>query len=278
MTERYRKRGRTVRFESGHLIRIAEAGEAIEESGRFECRPLGEVPDVAEPDGDAVAAVAREIESLASHPLSIERLLVSEGIAQHEFAGRRWEEMTRRLHLAFTAGNLRALIDHGDFDLAHARRVAEFLGRAGARRDAPARLRLAPNVAAALLPELVGIAPMIQTVGGIDGKGQPVQEVRVSMPPWPNWYRPSYRVRPIRAPLDIRADLASTAMVEELPEAIAILAPVTGLELDVLCVDGRNVYPTTLRVTRVEAMAAQLTWFPYSAGVLAGVIVVLTSP
>jgi hypothetical protein len=268
MKEIYRKRGRTVRYESGRLVRIAEAGEAVEENGAFACRPLGEVPSVDEPDAGPVLKAAREIEALASHPLSIERLLVSYGLAEHEMDGRRWSESIRRIHVAMTSGRLRALVDRSDFDLGPVRLIAEALPRAGARRDPPARLRLAPHVTAALLPALVGTMPMIQCAAGHDGKGYPVEEARVALPPWPNWYRPSYRVRPVRAPLHLRAAAGEAAIDPRLPRAIALLAPVTGPSIDVLCVDGPAVYPTTFRAGRIEAVSGELTWFPYGAGAL----------
>ncbi len=38
----YRKWGRTIRWENGTIVRVDEAGQAIEESGEFHARPLGE--------------------------------------------------------------------------------------------------------------------------------------------------------------------------------------------------------------------------------------------
>ncbi len=271
MREIYRKRGRTVRYEAGHLVRIAEAGMAIEEERWFECRPLREEPDVPEPDAAAVLETARQIEALAAaHPLLVERLILSEGTAAHEVDDRRWTETFRRVHVALTSAGLRALFDAADFDLAQLRRIAEALPRAGHRREAPQRVRLTPNVAAALLPALLEIMPpnvtLVQSAGGVDGRGLPIEETRLAAPPWPNWYRPSYRVRPIRAPLNMRAECGVTSIDEQLPEAIAILGPVTGLLFDVLCVDRGEVYPATVRVSRIDAVSTDATWFPYGAG------------
>jgi hypothetical protein len=52
----------------------------------------------------------------------------------------------------------------------------------------------------------------------------------------------------------------------DIPEAIALLAPVSGLILRVLVVDRRRAYPATIRVTRIDAVAGERTWYPYGAG------------
>ncbi len=270
MAEVYRKRGRVVRFESGYLIRAAEAGESIEDGGSFTCAPLREVVSLPDIDAGAVEETAREIRSAVSHPLSIERLIVSEGVAQHEFGLEKWRESSRRIHLSLTYRDVRALIDLADFDLRDVHRIAELLPRAGAEREAPQCLRLAPSVTAALLPSLIGIAPpnvtIWQSAGGRDGKGQRVGEFRVVSAPWPNWFRPSYRVRPIRAPHNLRLECEVREVDANLPEAVALLAPVDDLTLRVLCADGSKVYPTVVRVARIEAVGAPTKWYPYAAG------------
>ena len=159
----YRKRGRVARWEQGRVIVVSEAGEAIEDDGTFDVSPVARAAKTAtEPDTQLeilrsgqndVARVAGEI--LRHHP---ERLIVSHGIAEHECNGVRWQEETRRVHVSLTRKGIRALIDRADFDLDPIERIASALGRAGSERDAPPRIRLAPNVAAALLPSLVGVA------------------------------------------------------------------------------------------------------------------------
>jgi len=225
---------------------------------------------------DDVARVANDL--LRHHP---ERLIVSHGIAEHECNGVRWQEETRRIHVSLTKKGIRVLIDRADFDLDPIERIARALGRSGAERDAPQRIRLAPNVAAALLPSLVGVAPpnveLWQTGGGFDGNGEEIHDFRVApaTPPassgttgatWPNVFRPSYRFRPIRVPLNLRLECQVDLIDRDIPEAIALLAPVAGLILRVLVVDGRRVYPATIRVTRIDAVAGERTWYPYGAG------------
>jgi hypothetical protein len=286
----YRKRGSVARWEHGRVVMVTEAGEAIEERGVFEVRPLsGGAGALAGPLHD-VSEVARAIARIAKS----ERLIVSHGIAEHECNGITWKEETRRLHVSLTHKHLRALIDRADFELADIVRIARLLKRAGAERDAPPRLRLAPSVAAALLPSLVGVAPpnvtLWQTAGGLDGNGEEIREVSVApaiLPAtgpgigdgngnagriagatlsWPNVFRPSYRIRPVRTPLNLRLECDVDVIDRDLPEAVALLAPVAGLMLRVLVADARRVYPATIRVTRIDAVARERSWYPYAAG------------
>jgi hypothetical protein len=146
--------------------------------------------------------------------------------------------------------------------------IAEALTRLDEEeRDAPPRLRLAPNVTAALIPSLIGLAPpnvrLIQTAGGIDGRGNAIEEATAN---WPNWYRPSYRVRPVRMPLNVRIECDVTEIEDARPIAVALLAPVRGLSFRVLIDDGRTAYPATVRVTRIDAVANARTWYPYGGG------------
>lgn len=259
----YRKRGRVVRWENGTLIRVSESGVAIEDGDLFTCHP-----ELVEGPGWEVRAQLEVPALSVPSNIRVERLLMTSGIAEHHYGDRTWIEETKRLHLSLTKQTLRVLIDQADFDTAHIDRVTNALARAETtERDAPARLRLAPNVTAALLPSLVGLAPpnvaLLQTAGGIDGKGNDIVEAAGD---WPNWYRPSYRVRPLRAPLNLRLECAVTAIDRDRPIAIALLAPVEGTTLRVLVEDGPRVYPSSVRVTRIDAVAAERVWYPYGAG------------
>jgi hypothetical protein len=126
---------------------------------------------------------------------------------------------------------------------------------------------LAPNVTAALLPHMVGRIPsnvrLLQTAGGVDGYGRDIVEAEDD---WPNAWRPSYRMRPVPMPLNLRIECAETAIDEDAPRAIALLAPVTGLTLRVLVVDRDAVYPATVTVGRIRAVAAERVWYPYAGG------------
>ncbi len=178
MSEIYRKHGRVARFEDGHTVIVDEAGEAIEIGREFEARPLEDKVVLPDIDAGAVERAAHEIRRLVK-PHRIERLIVSDGVAEHEFNGVHWTEASRRIHLSLTHRDFRVLIDRGDFDLHDIERIASALGRAQAEREAPPRIRTAPNVSAALLPSLPTIAPpnveLWQRDGGRDGKGKPIR-------------------------------------------------------------------------------------------------------
>jgi hypothetical protein len=266
----YRKRGAVVRWENGTLIRVSESGVAIEEGELFTCAPEPSSRPVVESSG--VMETVRAIEA-AVKPLNIERLIVSEGIAEHEFEGRTWREETFRIHCSIVNQHIRALADSSTRRLDDLHRITRALKRADQHeREPPARLILAPNVTAALLPSLVGLAPpnveLSQAAGGIDGKGNDIIEAHGE--PWPNWYRPSYRVRPIRMPLNLRLRCDVTEIERDRPVAVALLAPPDGLTLRVLVVDGMDdgtsAYPATVRVTRIDAVGEETVWYPYGGG------------
>ena len=251
MSERYTKQGATVRWENGTTIRVRESGYAIEDGDSFECAPLqgalAEPPLWTEPQID----------------FAYERLILTHGIAHHQFGERRWSEETKRLHCAITHGTERVLIDLASFDFDHLREIASL--RIGPERSAPPQLRLAPNVTAALLPSLVNLAPpnvtLKQRAGGIDGKGNDIVETIGT-----NWFRPSYRMRPVRMPLNLELTCDVTEIDETRPRAIALLAPVDGPTLRVLIDDGERPFPAVVRVTRIDAVARGTTWYPYGGG------------
>jgi hypothetical protein len=268
----YRKSGAVVRWENGTIVRVLERGVAIEHEDRFECRPDDAAPATPPVDlresVESVRSAAKGIRAVVPPSVDIERLLLIEGVAAHEFEGVRWSDRTRRVHIALTRGAMRVLVDLGSFDADEIARAADALARAGASEiEAPPRLRLAPSVTAALLPSLVGIAPpnvrLLQTAGGVDGKGQEIVEARDH---WPNWYRPSYRIRPVRAPLNLRLECDVTTIDPERPVALALLAPVDGLVARVLVDDRGEVHPSTVRLTRIDAVGPGAVWYPYGAG------------
>lgn len=269
MSEIYRKYGRTARFEDGHTVVVDEAGEAIELTREFEAHPIDAVVALPPPDVDAVERVAREIERIVK-PNAIERLIVSDGIAENDFDGVRWTETPRRIHLSIAHRDFRVLLDRADFDLTDIERAVRALENVQPEREAPARIRASPNVSAALLPALPTIAPpnieLWQVAGGIDGKGRPVLEERLVAPPWTNWYRPSYRIHPVRMPFNIQARCELNVIDYDLPHAVAILAPIEGIVMRVLIAENGVSYPAAVRISRIDAVTGEGTWYPYSAG------------
>jgi hypothetical protein len=266
VTEVYRKRGRVVRYEHGHVIRSIESGEAFDDGHLFRCGPsvMTPLPEFRSEGAEVVARIA----SMIAPPLEIERLIVTEGIAEHECGDIRWTEETKRIHLALKHHAMRVIVDLADFDLEEVRGAIGALYRATNERPAPERVRLAPNVSAALLPSLAGtdVVELWQSAAEHDGKGLPIIEQRLIAPPWPNWFRPSYRTRPVRMPLHLRAAASGDNINYSAPEAVALLAPVAGNVLHVLCVDGDVVFPATIAVERVLAVGPAKRWYPYGAG------------
>jgi hypothetical protein len=275
----YRKRGSVARWENGTLVRVAESGVAIETDELFECHPeaSGDVPGVDESDESRVIETAHAVQRAATEAgVAIERLIVIEGVAEHFWSAATALQNTQRMHISLVRSRTRATLDLGSFELEDVVRVAGVLARAeDIERDAPARLRLSPNVTAALLPSLIGIAPpnvrLRQTAGGLDGKGERVVEAgREASEAWPNWYRPSYRVRPVRMPLQLRLECDVKEVDADRPVAVALLAPVSiinrELVLHVLIDDRDRAFRSTVRVARIDAVSDERTWYPYGGG------------
>lgn len=264
MREVYRKFGRVVRRENEFLVRVDEAGEAVEDGGTFACAPLEQQPDAPAIAADDVNAAADAIASLVRPPLQLERLIVSDGVAFHEFGDQRWSERTQRIHVSIARAPYRALIDRADFSTAAIAATCEALLRAGAERSVP-RVRLAENVGAALLPSLIGAISMQQWGAPHDGKGEWIENAIVDDSTPRNWFRPSYRTRPVRAWFHLRTD-AFGAIDSGLPVAIALLAPIHDRTLRLLCTDGDAAFVATVNASRVLAAAPTKTWFPFAAG------------
>lgn len=244
------------------MVTVSENGLAIDDGDRFECRPEPAASREIDPS-TVLAAVASIKEYVQS--LTIERLIVTHGIAEHECEGRSWREEAERFHLSIVCGPLRAIIDAATGRLDDIDPIAAALSRAEtAESAAPDHLRLAPIVTAALLPSLAGATRLVQTAGGLDGHGMPIVEARGE--PWPNWYRPSYRTRPQRMPLNVRIEADSGEIDSDLPLAIALLEPPRGREARVLIVDGARVYPSTVRVAGITAVGSERIWYPHGGG------------
>ena len=262
MSDRYRKWGRSVRREGGRMVNVDEAGEAFDSSGVFQARPIDETRDLAAPDPKGLEAASQEIESIVQSPLILERLFISEANVAHECNGIVWRENLRRVHVAIARPPIRAFVDLAEFRFEVVQRVAAAMMRVGGERPAPKRVRVAENVGAALLPILT--VEKSQMAGQHDGMGLPVAARRVEGDP-PNWFRPSYRIRPRRAWFHLHAEPAGS-IDEDLPEAIALLAPVDSDRIAVLCMDGDRVFPTVVPLRKVLAAQPGVTWYPYGAG------------
>jgi hypothetical protein len=270
MNATYRKRGASVRWENGVLVRVVESGIAIERDGELVCRPAGAEP-LPLPPSDSVLATVAVVKETVKAPLQIERLVVAEGVAEHQYGDRTWQERALRTHVSIVAGRERALVHVGGHQVDDVLEVVEALSRCdGVERPAPPQLRLAPRVTAGLLPSLAGIAPpnvqLFRSAGASDGRGADVQDHLLRRGPWPNWYRPSYRTRPVRMPFDLRLECDVSEIDAGRPRAVALLAPPRGLRLRVLVDDGERAFPAVVRVVRIDAVSHERRWYPFGAG------------
>ncbi len=283
MTGSYRKWGRVVRYENGITIRVEEAGEASETDGVFRAGPLqfdrraqlrwaeppwvgGKIEPPSLPPTSHGGSAQRGWALQMPDSVAAERVIITSGIARHETNGVTWTEESQRVHISLIKPPLRVLIDLTTFDAEVIGSIAAALARAGEAREAPSRVRLAPSVAAALLPSLIGELAMEQAGGGIDGWGQTIETRAVTSDPPPNWYRPGYASRPVRAWLNIRA-LPFGSIDENAPRAVALLAPAEGTLLHVLCADGDDVYPAMIDAGRIAAVSrGEPVLYPFAAG------------
>ena len=69
MSEVYRKFGRTLRYENGTVVRVDEAGEAIEDAQAFTCRPIARSVDLPPIDAGSIERTVSEIHSIIQAPL-----------------------------------------------------------------------------------------------------------------------------------------------------------------------------------------------------------------
>jgi len=243
----YRKWGRVVRWENGVVVRVYEAGEAIE-GEVFEARPI----DHSVTPSASLPELPLEMLRSAQDDEQVERLVAIEGIAVHDCDGIRWTERTRRLHASLARAPLRATIDLADFDFDLVRRID--LHDVEERHFD--RVRIAPHVFASFVASLD--IEREQMPAEHDGRGRPVERRRVDGDP-PNVFLPSYRIPPIAAWLNLRA-IPFGAIDREIPEAIARLDD--GLLVD----DGGRRFHVVLHDFTVEAVGESERWYPYAAG------------
>lgn len=224
----YRKWGRVVRWENGTIVRVEEAGEAREENGMFVAQPIAERKTLPQIDVARVVATARAIGPA-------ERVIVSFGVALHECDSVHWHEETQRVHVALTRRPWRVLVD--DVDLVQ--RVAGALARCEGEKDFE-HVLVPPHL------KLDADCEREQQPGGLDGYGRPIERRRVEGEP-PNFYRPSYRTRPVRRWMNVRA-LPFGTVDWSAPRALAL---VDGGKA--LVEHAGRVFVTPLRVGRVIA-------------------------
>ena len=319
MKHRYAKTGQTVRLErrqaSRTLIRSFESGIAHEEDDVWHARTW-EVEGEPDLDLEDVLDIEKEIDSQLSEGVVISRMTVACGLSEHEIDDdpetRRWSDRWVRVHAEIDAPatSLRAWVDLGgdsSDSLGH-----EAIGEISSnladvvltRETITGPLRLAPPVAALLWSTLVwetdcrswlsrcsnSALRIVQREGQVpDGDGQPVlghvildceNEATTLWEELPNLFRPSYKLRPIRAPFHTSACEAGNPVSIDIA-AIAVLGPIQvdrdEIQMPVLC--KRAGLPPVAGILKIrpEEIASKLLhvetderWFPHAAGAWGG--------
>ena len=224
----YRKWGRTVRWENGTLVRVEEAGEAREEDGVFVAQPIAERVPLPDVDAAWVIDTARAIGEA-------ERVIVSTGVSLHQYGDTQWQDETHRVHVALIRKLWRVLVDEADVAS-----VANALQRCEGEKEFE-HIIVPPHIA------IDAPCEKEQLPGGLDGYGRPIERRRVAGEP-PNFYRPSYRVRPVRRWMNVRA--IPFGIMRAAPKVLALVDGGKAL-VD----DGGRIFVTRLRVDRVTAAA-----------------------
>ena len=304
---RYFKTGRSLRIERTAAVRSAielhETGFALEEDELFSCGPVSAAGDLIDnPQADHAADLETSIGSVFPANVGIERLVLVAGSTTHSIQSSpegnpsaTWRELFVRLHLSMTnrARRIRTVIDLGgssasQIDLADIRRIVSAVGDySGERRSLPpgAILEIAPHITAALLahPTLPAAPPVTihqspHDQFRFDGYGKPIEEVVIdSSALAPNFFRPSYRARPVRGwfHVDLRYENESEQTADFSAEAvIGPLGPERGrIVLALLCRDSDgSVFATQLELpadawtSSITFASSERRWFPYAAG------------
>jgi hypothetical protein len=267
--DHYRKRGAVVRYENGALVRVNECGEAWFDHDRvFRAQPFAgtRLPD---PDARPVLECAAAIRACVPSTVGIERLVVTSGVADHDCEGRTWSEVAARVHVTLTRGHQRVQLDLAQFDVAAVQPVAAAMASL-VDGEAPRSFRVSPMVGASIVPlllgETTGPVRVAQRGIGLDGRGLAVEEGAASAP-WPNVWRPSYRVRPIAAPMHLVATHDEVSGIDlDLPCAIALLEPAVSRRLRLLFQHGTRSWTGAFVLGSVRSIGPSQEWYPVHAG------------
>jgi len=156
----YRKWGRTVRYENGTMVRVEEAGEAFEEGEEFRAQPLRD----PHPPFGHLLPLTREKDDMVPLPLAglqVERVVMTEGVALHQYGDIAWSEHARRMHLSVVRAPYRMLIDQADFDLDAA--LLALFAQIEGRREPPPRKRSTLPMSASRTSPALAAAPHSRT-------------------------------------------------------------------------------------------------------------------
>jgi hypothetical protein len=305
MIETYEKRGVAVRVERNgratSTIISREHGRALRERGHFRAETCGERPLAIAPDVAGALETARRIASLERGSVTVERVTVVAGFAEHSvsYGGDvvSWSEEVARVHLSLVhAGRgLRAGIDLGSdrvatIPLEFAADAARALDAVEAPRSPYSGLaELAPPVAASLW-RVVAAHPALLEDSRLrleqsthpswpfDGAGRKVEAHPVDGDSPPAHFRPSFRAAPVPAWFHLRASLPGVGRLRRRAgfRIVALLSPFalgrSTLSARVLAASGADSFAMRLELPReglaghVVRISRRAAWFPLEAG------------
>jgi hypothetical protein len=305
MIETYEKRGASVRVErsgrSTSTIVTREHGRAVRERGRFRAESVGARPLAQAPDVAGATDVARRLGMLEQGAVTIERLTVAGGVAEHSVTygkgTRVWSEEVIRVHLSLVDREraLRVALDLGAqrvqalpiqiaVDLA-----AAFNAPVATSAPGPGPVELAPAVSAALWsfvarhPALfqgsrLQISQWSHPSWPFDGAGRKIEHHAVDDATPPSLFRPSFRVAPVPAWFHLRASLRGVGRLRRrgAVRVVALLSPFrltrASVGAGVLAVSRTGAFAATLELPRetfadsIVRISRNGTWFPLEAG------------
>jgi hypothetical protein len=195
--------------------------------------------------------------------------VATSGIAEHDCEGRTWSEAAERVHVTLTSGRSRVQLDLARLDAAEVQPVAAAMAKMD-EGEAPQAFRVSPMVGASIVPLLLGDTAgpvrVAQRGGAFDGRGFIVEEGAAAAP-WPNVWRPSYRVRPMAAPMNLVATHQESDGIDaDLPCAIALLEPAVSRRLRLLFQHGTRSWTGAFVLDSVTAIGPPQQWYPVHAG------------
>ena len=233
MTERYEKRGASVRLESSargrSVITLREGGRADEGADGFVCEPIPPGQSMAPPPAAVTATIDEAVTRMTRGLAGVERLTLVEGRAEHRLVAgstrRTWNDASGRLFVTLVrqpCGRKAALslgaATLAGIDLEPVRAICEALSlpESLAPSHAPT-VTFEPWVAASLVRAMAD--ERVVPARGLrltpspppdahDGRGRKPHKrvVRQDGERWPDTFRPSYRFAPVPVPLHVDLD------------------------------------------------------------------------
>jgi hypothetical protein len=266
--EIYRKHGRSLRLERAAseraLVAVVESGEAERrEDLLFSCRTLPAQIPLPEIDETPIIAAEGAIVALLEEPLSLERLIITSGVALHErqseAGARTWNAASFRIHASIVnrSAGFRILWEEaqaGVSGFGELARATSALASIQRPAEKPRLVQLSRPVAAPLWPALLlmlgsqrkqqepahegqerpaGLRLGQSAEGGygLDGNGEPIATAtlydgaRILFDRWPNAFRPTYRHPAQPMPMNVTAALDRSGAVVPDALAVAVLEP-----------------------------------------------------